>query len=819
MGIKSFISKAVNSIKNLPSTIKSIPAVKKGEETLAGTLNSAYGPTINTYNYKTGTFEPKPTPTISKPTPTISGGGGGSSSGGGTPTTQQSFASQIPPGNIQQLLAQQQLNPSKSGGIVSLQQQYLAQQQRNFQQQRIIEDQRRQQQGGFSGKVEVTNQQGQPEETQYYVGGKKTGVIKGKYAETIKPSRIEFNKGREVVQFGKQGATQDIYEIPDSVYNADSVFEDSHSEVENRMNATANISSVDYNNPSARQQLPAWERIKYAYTSAPGEPFSIRGGMRAFIESSSIVGEKIHFDKILQGVLPKKLFGVIPTKDIINMPVRTRFAEDIAISGLFLGGTTPSTTQIEKELFDISKVTFKGVTQELSEGKAVTKAGFMVNRAGRSVKGLAQAETSYMGTLPKGDIFQTKVAGVTFKKAIEFPTSRLFNKKTGEFIADEITGVIPKGEIVVYRGVGLSKQLQPRGVKFPYQSAGVVGQKGEWLLGAGVSESKQGVSYSVGALKLKTGDMSKLYEITGSGGSKLTSQLTKELSKSALQGLQSGVRASVEIPVKPVISKLPTGIGLVSAKTTAITTPKITSVSSVTQTLNNLDKPIQNLNLNQAWTNMYKLSSRDISKLNSGARSRTGQGQPSRTGLASLSVLGLGLKQPQATKQQPRLMEIEANATAQKYRVAQLYKMPQLQKQQFKSVFPTPRISTPKTKGLFLPIFKLPSRTKTKATGKYSVFSKRFGKWFNLGKGLNLNQALGLGREYTAKTLARSFKVKDLLGRTPQITLPGYRKAKKGRGVVVEKSRYALNMPGEINALLGYPRRKKKKRGMFDLGF
>jgi len=36
----------------------------------------------------------------------------------------------------------------------------------------------------------------------------------------------------------------------------------------------------------------------------------------------------------------------------------------------------------------------------------------------------------------------------------------------------------------------------------------------------------------------------------------------------------------------------------------------------------------------------------------------------------------------------------------------------------------------------------------------------------------------------------------------------------------VEKSRYALNVPSEINALLGYRKgNKKKKRGLFDLGF
>ena len=119
----------------------------------------------------------------------------------------------------------------------------------------------------------------------------------------------------------------------------------------------------------------------------------------------------------------------------------------------------------------------------------------------------------------------------------------------------------------------------------------------------------------------------------------------------------------------------------------------------------------------------------------------------------------------------------------------------------------------PKTKMSFR--FRSDEGRKPKATGVYNVFSKRFGKWFQIGTAKTSREAFNIGSAYTQRTLARSFSVsgKDFIG---GYVPKGYKvKQKKGKTIFIEPSKQALNLPTELSALFGY-RKKMKKKGLLD---
>lgn len=110
---------------------------------------------------------------------------------------------------------------------------------------------------------------------------------------------------------------------------------------------------------------------------------------------------------------------------------------------------------------------------------------------------------------------------------------------------------------------------------------------------------------------------------------------------------------------------------------------------------------------------------------------------------------------------------------------------------------PPPKSSTSTNKrGYFS--FKSPNPFSSGNGGGYNVFSKRFGKWFQIGTASNPKQAFNIGTGYTQKTLARSFSVTG--GNLAGGYLPrGYRvRNKGGRRTFLEPISQALNTGMEL---------------------
>ena len=85
---------------------------------------------------------------------------------------------------------------------------------------------------------------------------------------------------------------------------------------------------------------------------------------------------------------------------------------------------------------------------------------------------------------------------------------------------------------------------------------------------------------------------------------------------------------------------------------------------------------------------------------------------------------------------------------------------------------------------------------------KYDVYIKRFGKYRLVGKKLPYKSAVKIGVKKTAQTAARTLKVvrtgKDAKGegvRLPSKLAKWYRKGK--RGAIIEKTKFAIDTPGE----------------------
>ena len=860
MGIRSFISsaakKVTGTVSNAANTVKNVvtgskPKLESARESVAS------GQGVSQSTGEAGGYQPVSSggggATTTAPKP--SGGGGGSQTTStyfrnGQTISQQEFVKSVEGAKVAKANYQQAILQKQGATPQQLQQQRIYQMARKEQ-----PVQQQQRFGSFSGKVEQFSAGGRPEQTQYYVGGQRVGRTFQEqdqtYYETETPAKITFEKPKvkEVVTFTPTGAA---IETTEEFWDINPEIEEAQQQVYGG-NLTRYNLEQDYSNPNIRQQLPAWERIKYAYTSAPGEPFSIRGGMRAFIESSSIVGEKIHFDKILQGVLPKKLFGVIPTKNIINMPIRTEPIEDIAIMTAFNPALTLRTEIVSKLGSEIPRdIVSVSLQAKLKSGKVATVTGFETTGefAGESsgvLKSLSTKQGENIITETRGF---SKLLGRTIKAQGSYGKNLYLNigQKTSYFRGAQVSRVgqgkgtlnlLEEGVVKVYRDIdieaaagkgivyepGAKLSVNPNVIKSLMKNLDryttksfAFGDKAKFVLGATKSKVGKPFGYAGLVFKYEPKQISKLVMRVGGGSKSSLEQLYQT-------GASDTIAQATRMVQRTVPSTLPKAI-IPSVAAQSTITP-IAAQSTYPQSIyigtglyertggGQIPGQVNRMNLDigfDQFKTIPKLTSSLVYGL--GERYKSGQLQQPKNLLKELLKEEQKYIQPQIPVLKTGLVQQQRQKTLQQLNLRQMQK--QINKSIFFTNFPVPRPKQPKT---LFPIFKLPSRTGTRATGKYSVFSKRFGKWFSLGKGLNLNQALGLGRSYTAKTLARSFKITDLLGRTPQITLPGYRKAKKGRGVVVEKSRYALNMPGEINALLGYPRRKKKKRGMFDLGF
>jgi hypothetical protein len=98
----------------------------------------------------------------------------------------------------------------------------------------------------------------------------------------------------------------------------------------------------------------------------------------------------------------------------------------------------------------------------------------------------------------------------------------------------------------------------------------------------------------------------------------------------------------------------------------------------------------------------------------------------------------------------------------------------------------------------------------------YSVLAKTQGKFKVIGAGLPLGKALSQGVGFTAHTAARSFKlVPSGFTGQPDINAPSLSNYYGRGGVLIERTKYAINTPGELREITykGIAANKFKKFG------
>jgi len=111
----------------------------------------------------------------------------------------------------------------------------------------------------------------------------------------------------------------------------------------------------------------------------------------------------------------------------------------------------------------------------------------------------------------------------------------------------------------------------------------------------------------------------------------------------------------------------------------------------------------------------------------------------------------------------------------------------------------------------------------------FEVQVKRRGKFRFVGERLPRGRALALGAKITAETAARSFRIiprgftarRDIPFKLGQMFRPAIRKGKPVSGIIVERTKYAIDapiekrqIPGEAKRLraLGLLRTKRKRK-------
>jgi hypothetical protein len=606
--------------------------------------------------------------------------------------------------------------------------------------------------GKFSGRVQ---QEGGREE--YYVRGRRTALIEQGELKQSEPSYFDFRKRTptsttsESAVFSKEGAsfgsTQQTWEQPqEQVITSKNLFKPT---------------KQDYiSNPELRRELPVLERLKIAYTSTGGKviqfPFIInpRGLFRAGVETIDIVTSP-----------------VIKKLKIPNPQMRTKFIEDVGISTFLLGISSPTTAQIERQLFSVSKVSVAGVTQRAGKGFVKTNALFTVERNNQFIKGAIKSQSQQ-----KGSYVLTASKGKTFNKDILFPTGKQIIVPKSSFQVGEVAKVSQIKGYSVSKSVGMVKESFN---KYVYKSVGVSFQKGKLIGQVGITQtSTNQIAVSQGVLKVAR-TSSKEFFVNPSGLSGNLQQITSSITTTtpskviALQSVKNAIGSAVQFPAKTITNIIPI------TSISAMQTPKtITSQSNQTVTQSILPKT----------TTTTKQSF--IPKVN------TIQNEGNKT-------IGRTKNIPTQMTNQDSIQKViqktnQITNTRQVNKTLLATRTIQTQRNIFRGgSFKIP-LRNPTPKGFVLP-FKLPSFKQKIPSGNLRLEVKQKGKWVTRGISPNLNKLTNLGKDITGKTINRSFRIKGVTASIPQ----GYRYSrKKGqKDVFVELSKTSISQRAEREAL------------------
>ena len=649
-------------------------------------------------------------------------------------------------------------------------------------------------QSQFSGRVEESvalesGQQVKPTTERFFVRGQEVGEVRTlpsgqQVAITRRPARLEFAEERRgtvsSIMFGSEGA--ELIEETQTNFP--------------QLNMADVGDVVNFNNPYARQGLPALERLKFSYESAGktqyGEP-SIRGAIRAGFELGQIGLEKL---------------PIYPKLAKYNFPISTQIPEDIFISGLLLTPSTPTTAQIEKELFSISRVRLAGVTQAMGKTKiggyqkVTTQAGFTVERNAKFVRGVVNVKS-----IQNQQAVLSTAKGKTFVRAYNFPTAKEVITPKISFKAADVTRVIQRDKLFFSKSYGTIRESGTL-AKGIYRGEAVAQQfttkQGKFIIQLGASQlEKGGLSYSTGILKIKpsssptifftpttTGAQANLYQVAKVGQA-------APLKAVSLQVAKNIVGAAVKIPPQRISNIMP-----VVSVSALITPTRAESIYAGT----GLYERTEGGQVPTILTSQRFIQAQDISSLFRAFPSfRTQTSQRTNQLTRTLQATKQVTKQEEIQKQIPRQFQIPKQQTQQRQKVLQLSRFLQIQESQSRSLFRfrTPTTRTPAPKLFFYPKVREPT---TQKQFKFSVLLRRFGQFRTIGYGRTELEALNIGSQAAAKTLGATFKVPSAKARN----IFGFKtKISKKEGILfIEKPKYRLSKRTEVKEIQYYKRMK-----------
>jgi len=557
-----------------------------------------------------------------------------------------------------------------------------------------------------------------------------------------------------------------------------------------------------------RQTLPVGERLKIAYESAlpTGAKFNVYSVGRVGMELLSVGYEK---SGLYKGIKRHPALN-----SILNAPVSPVGFERFVTGVFYLAPISPTTAQIERELFSVTKVGVVGTSQQTATGATKVNARFIAERAGRNVQGVVDSTTKYLTTTNKGDIFLTGTRGRVINIGAEFPTGRWLIKGGSQFQTTELSKINIEGILFRSRGKGVSVQ---GGVKSLFDSISVGVQRGELFGQVGYTLSPStNDAISFGLIKNKPGVSKNIIELFGikSTGvyanigqisqTQVTQVSRQVLNSIAQEGTRSTIRGTNLIPIETPLNFL-SSIVAGSSKSVSVQNQKVSPiVQQIIVKQDIIQKPI---NINLSGTNV---KTKDIG----------GSGQTSI------------LLQGESNKQLPKQISISIQSDLQKQILKQvsIYTQSQKQRQLLKQVNISSQLQGNKTINIninppptgkieLFPFLKFPSpKLLTASRAGFPVFTRRFGKWKSLGLYPSSKIALNVGKEYSLKTLGRSFYIG---GKQPKSILPQFRtKMEKGIGqIFVQKTKYpggsTLGTKSEIAEIqffrgMSTKRRKKK---------
>lgn len=470
---------------------------------------------------------------------------------------------------------------------------------------------------------------------------------------------------------------------------------------------------------------------------------------------------------------------------------------DVALFAAF-SPAFATTTQIQRQIAEVSRVNVAGVSKGVGKGRVRTEAIFTVTRAGKRVKGVAAAESAQR-TIQRTVITQLKgggkaittrpervvVSGVRAQRVrtgVRFPTGKQVIRPVGKQIKGaEVATVTRRGELFFTRAAG-------RADGRPFIAGGVSRRAGDLIAQVGATITKEGKkSFTTGVFKVRTAPTRTGIGITTRGRpGPVTKPVSPELTALNLQAIKDTVSKSVQIPLtapKPFV---------VAPITRPAVQEQVRPVTTQIQTTT----PVQTVSPSQEFIKQFQIA-------------RVEQQTAQRPKQVTRTVQAQVPAQREIQRAITTPVQIPAQRIQQRVATVPAFLQKQITRQrQLVPRVPTPKIRFPRTP-FVVPKLE-PARQITPPVTKFPVLVRRFGEFRIAGFGRTPGEAVGIGKDIVSKTLAATFKVRGA-GITK---VPGFRTKKEdGKILFIEPRKRRLGTGGEIAEIQGFLKKSTKPRG------